>query len=198
MSHFNKKMGALALSVMLMLALLSGCAASGLTGTWFLEGDVAAFQMNFEKDNTLQYYDPENDEVGVGSWSKAGDNYTISIDGEDDFAVNMDGKDAFTLEDLDATFIKGKATAIPAVTEGELYYNTWESEDGAYELCFYSDGTWDIEDLDAGDYLMEGTYSIEAGKGTMETQDGKKFEPTLSTDRQTLTLSKEYIFIIQE
>lgn len=196
-NHF-KKMGALALSAMLLMVLMTGCAGSGITGTWFYEGDTNAIYMNFEKDHTLQYYDPENDEIGIGSWSKDGDSYSISIDGSDDYPIELDGKDSFYLEEVEATFIRGKATALPAVTEGELNYNTWVSEDEKYELYFYSDGTWDIENTDTSEYLMEGTYSVEMGKATVETLDGEKFEPVLSADRQKLTLSKEYVFIIQE
>lgn len=188
------KTTAVALCALLLFGSLSACAPASLTGTWYSEENDAVF-INFDKDGNMAAYDSDGDYVSFGSWTEKNGSYEVTgILMDEAIVFKMSGKDTLYCEEYDATLKKGANKEIPDITEDELTYAAWITQDGVYELEFYYDGEWDLYDYEEGEYITEGTYTLVNGKLIMKDEDGTTYEQTIADNRLELTLEEVVFF----
>ena len=120
----TKKFICVLLAAMLSALLLSSCGSSGYEGTWQMEDNGFALQLELGKDGQALYYDPQNGSLYFGSWSETEEGVIVTFDSAMyDFEMTSDGKDALQTWWAAEPFVRTKGLDIPRVTVQYLYYN---------------------------------------------------------------------------
>ena len=201
----TKKLTVLMTVAVLIVAALAGCGSGITSGTWYMEDDDESY-INFLKDGTAEIY--TQDAVFAAEWTEDDgvieleyDSETLELELEYDsetLELELDGKDTLISDEMDASFERGSYKDVPEFSLSELVYSTWGQDDSDCDLTFYDDDTWDIYDYDKSEYIATGTYELEDGKLTMADDDDNTYSPTMSQNRKTLTISKDWVFEIEE
>ena len=190
----TKKLTVLMMVAVLIVAALAGCDSGITSGTWYMEDDDDSY-INFLKDGTAEIY--TQDAVFAAEWTEDDGVIELEYDAET-LELELDGKDTLISDEMDASFERGSYKDVPEFSLSELVYGTWGQDDADCYLTFYDDDTWDIYDYDKSEYIVTGTYELEDGKLTMADDDDNAYSPTMSQNRKTLTMSKDWVFEIEE
>ena len=190
--------GILSCCLALLLALTACGGSSGYEGTWQMEDNGFALQLELGKDGQALYYDPQNGSLYFGSWSETEEGVIVTFDSAMyDFEMTSDGKDALQTWWAAEPFVRTKGLDIPRVTVQYLNYNLWIDAETDSELRFYDDGSWELRDgdsdtIDVGD---ERGMEIDGYAIILTSRNGKKTELEMSEDGGQITGYDDMIFV---
>lgn len=203
--NMKKKFTFLSTLAILLSLLLTSCGGFNAAGSWYMEEDEDAI-INLEKDGRAVYYDAYHDESILGNWTLKDKQLTLTLNmyGESQafiFKVGEDESLKAKQDGAEMVLVRGESVEVPMITLVTLEDNYWYSEDGDMELTFYSDGSWEIEDEEELETILEGkenSVTIEKEKVTLTADTGEAITAKISDDGTTLTLSNKMVFFMDQ
>lgn len=183
-------------------------AHQGYEGTWRYVHEDAEQWLDLVENGRAFRYDVQYDTVTTGSWVETEEGVTVTWDvvvpPDMEFSASAfelqlidDGEGGLLVYGVDPPFTRAEGLEVPRVTVWTLATHLWIDPENEYELCVYSDGSWDICDSDSetmaeGD---EGGTAIDGYAITLTTLDGEKLELELSEEGTQITCYKGMTFV---
>ena len=194
--------------LVLLLALTACGGSSGYEGTWRHEYAGVEMWLDLGKNGRAFRYEPTYDIVMTGSWVETEEGVTVTWDvvvpPDMEFSASAfelqlidDGEGGLLVYGVDPPFTRAEGLEVPRVTVWTLATHLWIDPENEYELCVYSDGSWDICDSDSetmaeGD---EGGTAIDGHAITLTTLDGDKLELELSEEGTQIAGYGDMVFV---
>ena len=183
-------------------------APQGYEGTWRYVHEDAEQWLDLVENGRAFRYDVQYDRVTTGSWVETEEGVTVTWDvvvpPDMEFSASAfelqlidDGEGGLLVYGVDPPFTRAEGLEVPRVTVWTLATHLWIDPENEYELCVYSDGSWDICDSDSetmaeGD---EGGTAIDGHAITLTTLDGDKLELELSEEGTQIAGYGDMVFV---
>lgn len=183
-------------------------APQGYEGTWRYVHEDAEQWLDLVENGRAFRYDVQYDRVTTGSWVETEEGVTVTWDvvvpPDMEFSASAfelqlidDREGGLLVYGVDPPFTRAEGLEVPRVTVWTLATHLWIDPENEYELCVYSDGSWDICDSDSetmaeGD---EGGTAIDGHAITLTTLDGDKLELELSEEGTQIAGYGDMVFV---
>ena len=162
-------------------------APQGYEGTWRYVHEDAEQWLDLVENGRAFRYDVQYDRVTTGSWVETEEGVTVTWDvvvpPDMEFSASAfelqlidDGEGGLLVYGVDPPFTRAEGLEVPRVTVWTLATHLWIDPENEYELCVYSDGSWDICDSDSGTIAVgaKGDTAIHGRTIPPPTLDGAK------------------------
>ena len=183
-------------------------APQGYEGTWRYVHEDAEQWLDLVENGRAFRYDVQYDRVTTGSWVETEEGVTVTWDvvvpPDMEFSASAfelqlidDGEGGLLVYGVDPPFTRAEGLEVPRVTVWTLATHLCIDPENEYELCVYSDASWDICDSDSetmaeGD---EGGTAIDGHAITLTTLDGDKLELELSEEGTQIAGYGDMVFV---